>query len=70
MLYDKFCPKNESRGYEFMHMICQFTPERVKFVGKESLKGQEMTQNLHENPPCWALVAGSGVDARGLGPHG
>lgn len=40
--YDKFRPKNEDRAYEFIYMLSNFAPERVKFGDKKSLKGQEL----------------------------
>ena len=40
--YNKFCPKNEARAYEFIYMLSNFAPKRVKFGDEKSLKGQEL----------------------------
>ena len=40
--YDKFRPENEGRAYEFIYMLSNFAPERVKFGNEKSLKGQEL----------------------------
>ena len=40
--YDKFRPENEGRACEFIYMLSNFAPERVKFGDEKSLKGQEL----------------------------
>ena len=49
--YDKFRPENEARAYEFIYMLSNFTPERVKFGDEKSLKGQELyNRKVRVNP--------------------
>ena len=38
VLYNKFRPGNEARAYEFIYMLSNFAPERVKFGDEKSLK--------------------------------
>ena len=66
--YDKFCPKNEARAYEFIYMLSNFGTERMKFGDEKSLNGQELyNQKVRVDPETG--IAPPVVHGTGLQKH-
>ena len=49
--YDKFRPANEAKAWDFLYMMSQCAPHRVKFGDEKLLKGQELYCRLVRRNP-------------------
>lgn len=49
--YDKFRPANEAKAYEYLYMLSQIAPQRVKFGDEKLIKGQELYSRLVRRDP-------------------